>query len=77
MGVNNRNLKTFDVDVETSVNLSKKIPNQFVKISESGLRSSETINYLKKHGFKGFLIGETFMRTDNPGEMCKQLISRI
>jgi len=77
VGVNNRNLKTFEVDVETSVNLAKMIPGQFVKISESGLAGAETIHYLRKNGFMGFLIGETFMKTDNPGEACKLLISKL
>lgn len=74
VGVNNRNLKTFEVSVETSVQLSKLIPDKFVKISESGLAGAEEINYLKKNGFKGFLIGETFMKTDHPGETCRKLI---
>jgi indole-3-glycerol phosphate synthase len=77
VGVNNRNLQTFDVDVENSVTLSELIPEQFVKISESGLAGAETIKYLRKNGFKGFLIGETFMKTDNPGAACKQLISEL
>ena len=77
VGVNNRNLKTFEVNVKTSVNLSKLIPDRFVKISESGLAAAETIRYLRDNGFKGFLIGETFMKTDNPGEVCKQLISEL
>ncbi len=77
VGVNNRNLKTFEVDIETSVNLSKLIDNRFVKISESGLKDAETIQYLRKNGFNGFLIGETFMKTDNPGEACKKLISEL
>lgn len=77
VGVNNRNLKTFEVSIETSVKLSKLIPDKFVKISESGLSGAKEIKYLKENGFKGFLIGETFMKTDNPGEACKQLISEI
>jgi indole-3-glycerol phosphate synthase len=77
VGVNNRNLKTFEVSVETSVELSKLIPGKFVKISESGLKGADEINYLKKHGFRGFLIGETFMKTENPGEACKNLISQL
>ncbi|WP_372946748.1 indole-3-glycerol phosphate synthase TrpC [Mariniphaga sp.] len=77
VGVNNRNLKTFEVDVETSVKLAKLIPDRFVKISESGLAGAEAIHYLRKHGFKGFLIGETFMKTDNPGEACKKLIESL
>jgi len=77
VGVNNRNLKTFEVDVETSVKLAKLIPERFVKISESGLAGAETIHYLRKNGFKGFLMGETFMKTDNPGEACKKLITEL
>lgn len=77
VGVNNRNLKTFKVDVENSIKLAKLIPNRFVKISESGLAGAETILYLKENGFKGFLIGETFMKKNNPGEACKKLISEL
>jgi len=77
VGVNNRNLKTFEVNMETSVQLSKLIPDKFVKISESGLAGSPEIKKKKKHGFKGFLIGETFMKTENPGEACKKLISEL
>ncbi|MFW5755847.1 MAG: indole-3-glycerol phosphate synthase TrpC, partial [Tangfeifania sp.] len=77
VGVNNRNLKTFKVDVETSVQLAAHIPGKFLKISESGISEAETIRYLKEHGFQGFLIGETFMKTDNPGEACKKLIAEI
>jgi indole-3-glycerol phosphate synthase len=77
VGVNNRNLKTFAVDVETSVQLSKLIPEKFVKISESGLTGANEIRYLRQHGFKGFLIGETFMKTKNPGEACRKLIDEL
>ncbi len=74
VGVNNRNLKTFEVDINTSVRLSKLIPERFVKISESGISSAESIKYLKENGFKGFLIGETFMKTQNPGAACRKLV---
>ncbi|KJF44868.1 indole-3-glycerol phosphate synthase TrpC [Draconibacterium sediminis] len=77
VGVNNRNLKTFEVSVETSVELSQLIPAKFVKISESGLAGAAEINYLKEHGFKGFLIGETFMKTGDPGAACKKLIGEL
>jgi len=77
VGVNNRNLKTFEVSVETSVELSKLIPEKFVKISESGLSGAKEIKYLRENGFKGFLIGETFMKNDNPGKACKQFISEL
>jgi len=77
VGVNNRDLKTFNVDVETSVRLAKLIPDQFVKISESGLTGPKEIHYLRENGFKGFLIGETFMKTQNPGEACKKFIGEL
>lgn len=77
VGVNNRDLKTFDVDLETSVRLSKLIPDRFVKISESGLSDAATIRYLRENGFQGFLMGETFMKTGNPGQACKKLISEL
>ena len=77
VGVNNRNLKTFEMDVETSVRLSKLIPDKFVKISESGIESAKTIHYLRENGFKGFLIGETFMKTENPGAACRKLITEL
>ena len=77
VGVNNRNLKTFEVDVETSVQLAKLIPDHFVKISESGLTGPKEIHYLRKNGFKGFLIGETFMKTKNPGDACKKFIDKL
>ena len=77
VGVNNRDLKTFDVNIETSVRLGKLIPERFVKISESGLKSAKEIHYLRKQGFMGFLIGETFMKTDNPGETCCKFIEEL
>jgi len=73
VGVNNRNLKTFETSVETSVALSEQIPDSFVKISESGLKDAETIQRLYKHGYKGFLIGETFMKTAHPGAALADL----
>ncbi|MDP2337933.1 MAG: indole-3-glycerol phosphate synthase TrpC [Bacteroidota bacterium] len=77
VGVNNRNLKTFEVDVQTSVRLSKLIPDRFVKISESGISDPESIAQLRAAGFKGFLIGETFMKTDNPGKACAEFIEKL
>ncbi len=77
VGVNNRNLKTFDVSVQTSLALAEFIPDDFRKISESGLKDAQTIVDLKKGGFEGFLIGETFMKTENPAQALQQLISDI
>ena len=77
LGVNNRNLKTFEVSLETSKALSALIPNDFVKVSESGISSVEAIKELKPHGFHGFLIGENFMKTDNPGESAATFINQL
>lgn len=77
IGINNRNLKTFDVDLEHSIALANQIPDSCIKVSESGISDPRIITGLKEYGFKGFLIGETFMKTDNPGEACEEFISQI
>jgi len=77
LGVNNRNLKTFEVSLNTSKSLSDLIPNDFVKVSESGISSIEAIKDLKDYGYKGFLIGENFMKTSNPGESAKDFINQL
>ena len=77
IGINNRNLDTFVVDIETSVRLSEKIPSDFLKISESGISSVESIIRLKEFGFDGFLIGENFMKTQNPGKAFNQFIDEL
>ncbi|SIS95690.1 indole-3-glycerol phosphate synthase [Zobellia uliginosa] len=77
LGVNNRNLKTFEVSLDTSKSLSKLIPDEFVKVSESGISSIEAINDLKPYGYQGFLIGENFMKTDNPGKNAKEFIKQL
>ncbi|WP_178987749.1 indole-3-glycerol phosphate synthase TrpC [Winogradskyella schleiferi] len=77
LGVNNRNLKTFEVSLEISKELSTLIPDDFVKVSESGISSVEAIKELQPFGYQGFLIGENFMKTDNPGESAKQFIKSL
>ena len=77
LGVNNRNLKTFEVSTQTSKDLSTKIPDDFVKVSESGISSVEAIKDLKQYGYEGFLIGENFMKTDNPGKSAKEFIDEL
>ncbi len=77
LGVNNRNLKTFEVSLETSKTLSALIPNDFVKVSESGISSVEAIKTLQPYGYKGFLIGENFMKTNNPGESATHFINNL
>jgi indole-3-glycerol phosphate synthase len=77
LGVNNRNLKTFGVSLETSKQLSELIPKDFIKVSESGISSINAIKSLKEYGFKGFLIGENFMKTNNAGESAKIFIEQL
>jgi indole-3-glycerol phosphate synthase len=71
VGVNNRNLKTFEVDLEHSTRLAEKIGIDFVKVAESGINDVNNIRYLKAHGFRGFLIGEYFMKQKSPMEAFK------
>lgn len=77
IGINNRNLKTFEVSLENSIRLVNQIPNDFVKVSESGITSTEDVKLLRKEGFQGFLIGESFMKTDNPGLNLEQFINQL
>jgi indole-3-glycerol phosphate synthase len=72
VGVNNRNLKNFEVDLEHSVRMAEKIGEGFIKIAESGINDVNNIRYLKQHGFKGFLIGEYFMKQEDPGKAFKE-----
>ncbi len=65
-GINNRDLKTFEVDMEVSLELAGELPSEFVRISESGITSPLVIKKLKNAGFQGFLIGENFMRAPDP-----------
>ncbi len=77
VGVNNRNLKTFEVSLEQSAHLSKLIPSGKVKISESGINSVDDILYLAGFGYKGFLIGETFMKQEDPVEAFKIFAEKL
>ncbi|MDG1761724.1 MAG: indole-3-glycerol phosphate synthase TrpC [Flavobacteriaceae bacterium] len=77
LGVNNRNLKTFEVSLETSRDLASKIPDEFVKVSESGISEVAAIQELKRYGYQGFLVGENFMKTANPGAAAKEFITQL
>jgi len=77
LGVNNRNLKTFEVSLDNSKHLAAKIPNDFVKVSESGISGVEAIKELQPFGYKGFLIGENFMKTDDAGKSAKDFIDKL
>lgn len=76
-GINNRNLGSFITDVDNSFRLIEKLPKTAVKVSESGISRPETIRQLREVGFRGFLIGETFMKADNPGMALKDFLKQI
>jgi len=77
IGVNNRNLADFTVSVETSFQLAEHIPAEFLKVSESAISDTETIKQLKLAGFNGFLIGENFMRQENPGMAMSEFVKGL
>jgi indole-3-glycerol phosphate synthase len=77
VGVNNRDLKTFHVDIQQSVKLAKLIPERFIKISESGISDTETVRMLKTHGYQGFLMGENFMKEAKPGEAFRNFVAQL
>ena len=76
-GLNNRNLGTFDTDVNNSFNLIQRLPADAVKVSESGISDVDTIRQLKTVGYQGFLIGETFMKEPDPGLALSQFIAQL
>lgn len=77
VGINNRNLKDFSVDINHSFEWVKNIPDEFVKISESGISKPETVIELGKAGFRGFLIGEHFMKRSKPEKACTDFIREL
>lgn len=77
IGANNRDLHDFSTDATRSIELAKHLPNNITKISESGLDNAQTIVKLKQAGFKGFLIGEAFMRESDPAAACADLINEL
>ena len=76
-GINNRNLGSFVTDVENSFRLAERLPKDAVKVSESGISNPEIVRRLRQAGFRGFLIGETFMKTSNPGDALADFISKL
>lgn len=76
-GINNRNLGTFITDVQNSFRLAELLPKDSVKVSESGISNPDTVKALRLAGFRGFLIGETFMKTSDPGKALKEFISKL
>jgi indole-3-glycerol phosphate synthase len=76
-GINNRNLGTFITDVQNSYRLAELLPSDSVKVSESGISNPQTIRELRQAGFQGFLMGETFMKTTDPGVTLKEFIQKV
>lgn len=77
VGVNNRNLHDFTTDIKTSIELASHIPNDFVKISESGISEADQIIKLKEYGYQGFLIGGHFMKKAEPTRACRKLVAEV
>ena len=76
-GINNRNLGSFVTDVDNSFRLAERLPKDAVKVSESGISSPSTVCALRQAGFRGFLIGETFMKTADPGQALHDFINQL
>ncbi len=77
IGINNRDLKTFEVDIERSLRMAEKIPAGKIKIAESGISSVKNIKLFKEHGFQGFLIGENFMKEKNPAIAFASFVNQL
>jgi indole-3-glycerol phosphate synthase len=75
IGVNTRDLRTFEVDPETAFRLAELLPKEAVKVAESGIRSGEEIAKLRAAGYQAFLVGETLMRAERPGEALRELVA--
>ena len=76
-GINNRNLGSFVTDVENSFRLAELLPKDAVKVSESGISNPDTVKALRQAGFRGFLIGENYMKTVDPGQALNEFISKL
>jgi len=75
IGVNNRDLRTFEVNVETALRLADRIPHNVASVAESGIHSGADIARLRSAGYHAFLIGESLMKAEKPGEALRQLIA--
>ena len=76
-GINNRNLGSFVTDVQNSFRLAELLPKDAVKVSESSISNPNTVKALRQAGFRGFLIGENFMKTPDPGQALHDFIQSI
>ena len=76
-GINNRNVGSFVTDVENSFRLAELLPKDAIKVSESGISNPDTVKALREVGFRGFLIGENFMKTADPGSALREFIENL
>ncbi len=74
IGINNRNLKNFEVDIEKSKQILKQLPTDLIKVAESGISDPKTVKELRQAGFQAFLIGENFMKAENPTKAFEQFV---
>ena len=77
LGVNNRDLKTFKTSLKVSLDIAQKLPQDICRISESGIHSAEDAIVLHKAGYRGFLVGEQFMASANPGDRCREFVEKV
>ena len=77
IGINNRNLKTFEVDINRSLKMAEQIPAGKIKIAESGIGAPATVNLFREHGFSGFLMGENFMKEADPGKAFAKFVQEL
>jgi indole-3-glycerol phosphate synthase len=77
IGVNSRNLKTFEVDLQTSMRLAERLPENILKVAESGIHTAKDMSMLRSGGFQAFLIGESLMRADYPGKALRELLDAV
>ena len=77
VGINNRSLKTFDVDVQRSLRMASAIPSQYIKVAESGIDDPAQVRLFRENGYQAFLIGENFMKNTDPGSALGEFINQI
>lgn len=77
VGINNRNLKTFAVDINRSLAMAAQLPGSVIKVAESGIDNVENIRLFKQHGFHGFLIGELFMKAEDPAKRFEAFVQEL
>jgi indole-3-glycerol phosphate synthase len=73
IGINNRNLRTFDVSLQTTVDLLSELKDDILVITESGILSSKDVAFMREHDVYSFLVGEAFMRQDDPGVALQEI----